>query len=162
MRFDGCAAAAVAALLAAGRARIARGAGFSSAPGLKGLMRNKRPLACLVLTFALALGGAAPAETAKSKAKASAVAAAPAPQCARGNYPGDPVCAWEDDGRNLPTPSARAVRREIPDDVVINDAVSVGSADPIAMAKPPMQSPNRYPTRKKEPVGGGAAVNYKF
>lgn len=125
-------------------------------------MRNKRPVAGLALTLALALGGAAPAETAKSKAKAPAVAAAPAPQCARGNYPGDPVCAWEDDGQTLPTPSARAVRREISDDVVINDSVSVGSADPIAMAKPPVQSPNPYPTRKKEPVGGGAAVNYKF
>ncbi len=54
------------------------------------------------------------------------------------------------------------MRREIPDDVVINDSMSVGSADPIAMAKPPVQSPNPYPTRKKEPVGGGAAVNYRF
>ena len=124
-------------------------------------------MAGLLLTLALLVGGAAMAEPAKSrqtKAKAPAPAAvgAPAPQCARANYPGDPVCDWEDDGHNLPTPSARAVRREIPDDVVINDQVSVSSADPIAMAKPPVQSPNPYPTRKKEPVGGGAAVNYRF
>ena len=120
-------------------------------------------MAGLGLTLALVLGGAATAEPVKSRpTKAAAAAAASVPQCARANYPGDPVCAWEDDGQNLPTPSARAVRREIPDDVVINDSMSVGSADPIAMAKPPVQSPNPYPTRKKEPVGGGAAVNYRF
>lgn len=113
---------------------------------------------------ALVIGGAATAETQKVRhAKAKPAAAAqPKPDCPRANYPGDPVCAWDDDGQNLPTPSARAVRREIPDDVVINDQVSVGSADPIAMAKPPVQSANPYPTRKKEPVGGGAAVNYRF
>jgi len=82
--------------------------------------------------------------------------------CARANYPGDPVCAWEDDGGDLPTPSARAVRREIPDDVVINDQVSLSGADPVAMAKPPAAAGNPYPVRKKEPVGGGAAVNYRF
>lgn len=128
-------------------------------------MRYKRPLAGLVLTLALVVGGAATAEPTKSrqtKAKAPAATAAAKPECARANYPGDPVCAWDDDGQNLPTPSARAVRREIPDDVVINDSVSVGSADPVAMAKPPVQSANPYPIRKKEPVGGGAAVNYKF
>lgn len=120
-------------------------------------------MAGLVLTLALLVGGAATAEPAKSgQAKARASAAAAKPDCARANYPGDPVCAWEGDGQNLPTPSARAVRREIPDDVVINESVSVSSADPIAMAKPPVQSPNPYPTRKKEPVGGGAAVNYRF
>lgn len=124
-------------------------------------------MAGLLLTLALLVGGAAMAEPAKSRqtkatAPAPAVAAAAKPDCARANYPGDPVCAWEDDGQNLPTPSARAVRREIPDDVVISDSVSVSSADPIAMAKPPVQSPNPYPTRKKEPVGGGAAVNYRF
>lgn len=128
-----------------------------------GRMRPLRPpagwaLALLVLAF----GGAATAETTKAKhAKAKATAAAK-PDCPRANYPGDPVCAWDDDGQNLPTPSARAVRREIPDDVLINDAVSLSSADPVAMAKPPVQSANPYPTRKKEPVGGGAAVNYRF
>lgn len=123
-------------------------------------MRNKRPIAGLVLTLALLVGGAGTAEPAKSR-QAKAPAAAK-PDCARANYPGDPVCAWEGDGQNLPTPSARAVRRDIPDDVVINESVSVSSADPIAMARPPVQSPNPYPTRKKEPVGGGAAVNYRF
>ena len=113
---------------------------------------------------ALTIGGTATAETQKvrhAKAKPAATAQSK-PDCPRANYPGDPVCAWDDDGQDLPTPSARAVRREIPDDVVINDQVSVGSADPIAMAKPPVQSANPYPTRKKEPVGGGAAVNYRF
>lgn len=130
-------------------------------------MRNKPPVAGLVLTLALLVGGAAMAEPPKSrqgkaKAPAPTTAAAAKPDCARANYPGDPVCAWEGDGQNLPMPSARAVRREIPDDVLINESVSVSSADPIAMAKPPVQSPNPYPTRKKEPVGGGAAVNYRF
>ena len=126
--------------------------------------RNSRPLAGLALALiVLASGGAATAETTKAKhASARPPAAAAKPDCPRANYPGDPVCAWDGDGQNLPTPSARAVRREIPDDVVINDAVSLGSADPVAMAKPPVQSANPYPTRKKEPVGGGAAVNYRF
>ncbi|MFO1134210.1 MAG: hypothetical protein U1E30_03250 [Rhodoblastus sp.] len=116
-------------------------------------------MAGLGLTLALVLGGAATAEPAKSRqTKAPAAAAASAPQCARANYPGDPVCAWEDDGQNLPTPSAH--RRGGPDDVVINDSMSVGGADDHdgqaarAIAEP-------YPTRK-EPVGGGAAVNYRF
>ena len=127
-------------------------------------MRHMAGLAALFLSLSLSLGGAALADTPKTKSSKAKPAAAVAakPECPRSNYPGDPVCAWEGDGQNLPTPSARAVRREIPDDVVINDAVSVGSADPIAMAKPPVQSANPYPTRKKEPVGGGAAVNYRF
>ncbi len=132
------------------------------------LMRSRRPLAALVLgLLCVGFGEAAaePAKTKRGKDNASSVArtvapAAPTAACARASYPGDPVCAWEDpDGKNLPTPSARAVRREIPDDVVINDKMSVGSADPVAMAKPPVQAANPYPVRKKEPVGGGAAVN---
>ncbi|HMN73709.1 MAG TPA: hypothetical protein PKA55_17760 [Rhodoblastus sp.] len=121
----------------------------------------------LLAAFCLAVGGAAaePAKTKRGK-EMSAAAGAPAPTarkpgCARANYPGDPVCAWEDD-RSLPTPSARAVRREVSDDVVVNDKVSVGAADPVAMAKPPAAAGNPYPVRKKEPVGGGAAVNYRF
>ena len=89
-------------------------------------------------------------------------APAPKPDCPRANYPGDPICAWEDDGKNLPTPSARAVRREIPDDVMINDQMSLSGADPVAMGRPPAVAGNPYPVRKKEPLGGGAAVNYKF
>ena len=46
--------------------------------------------------------------------------------------------------------------------VIVNDKMSVGSADPVAMGKPPATAGNPYPVRKKEPVGGGAAVNYKF
>lgn len=133
-------------------------------------MRTLRASAGLVLALiGFVLAGPASAGTrAKKDAHAEpahVAAAAPAqpkkPDCPRANYPGDPVCAWEDD-QALPTPSARAVRREIPDDVVINDKVSVGSADPVAMARPPVQSANPYPVRKKEPVGGGAAVNYRF
>ncbi|MCC2110581.1 MAG: hypothetical protein KDJ16_00945 [Hyphomicrobiales bacterium] len=124
----------------------------------------------LVAALCLAVCGAAAAEPARAKHGRTRPAAAAGEDaagkqrqtCPRANYPGDPVCAWDDDGRNLPTPSASAVRREIPDDVVISDKMSVGGADPVAMAKPPVQSSNPYPVRKKEPVGGGAAVNYRF
>lgn len=117
------------------------------------------PLACALV---LALGGAATAgQPSRAARQAPAPASAPKPDCPRANYPGDPVCAWEDD-LALPTPSARAVRREIPDDVVINDQMSLSGADPVAMGKPPAVAGNPYPVRKKEPIGGGAAVNYRF
>lgn len=114
--------------------------------------------------FALAGGGGVAAQTAGRQARAEhkPAHAAKAQGCPRANYPGDPVCAWEDDGGNLPTPSARAVRKPVADDVRINDDMSVSSADPVAMGKPPVPSTNPYPVRKKEPVGGGAAVNYRF
>lgn len=121
----------------------------------------------LILTaFLLGLLSPAGAAFADPSAHAGSKAAAARPvartaDCPRANYPGDPVCAWEDD-QALPTPSARAVRRDLPDDILINDNMSLGAADPVAMAKPPVQSANPYPVRKKEPVGGGAAVNYRF
>ena len=116
------------------------------------------------LAISLAMCGTGAAEPAKPRQgkPAAAAAAVNGRECARASYPGDPVCAWEDDGGNLPTPSARAVRQQVPDDVIINDALSVSGADPVAMAKPPVQSANPYPVRKKEAVGGGAAVNYRF
>ena len=126
------------------------------------------PKTGLYLAVAAALVFACADATAAEKsapAKAGSTPAAKAASkldCPRANYPGDPVCAWEDDGQNLPTPSARAVRREIPDDVIINDQMSVSGADPVAMGKPPAVAGNPYPVRKKEPVGGGAAVNYRF
>ena len=126
------------------------------------------PKTGLYLAVAAALVFACAGATAAEKsapAKAGSTPAAKAASrldCPRANYPGDPVCAWEDDGKNLPTPSARAVRREIPDDVVINDQMSVSGADPVAMGKPPAAAGNPYPVRKKEPLGGGAAVNYRF
>lgn len=125
-------------------------------------MRDKfRPMILLLGLLGLAgTASADPASRDRHKAAASPPAAKAA-ECARANYPGDPICAWEDD-QALPTPSVRAVRREIPDDIVINDQVSLGAADPVVMARPPVQSANPYPVRKKEPVGGGAAVNYRF
>lgn len=132
------------------------------------LARPKTGL-CLAAVAALVFactGARASEKPARAKAKPAHAKSEPAPaakaDCPRANYPGDPVCAWEDDGQNLPTPSARAVRREIPDDVIINDQMSVSGADPVAMGKPPAVAGNPYPVRKKEPVGGGAAVNYKF
>ncbi|HRY04557.1 MAG TPA: hypothetical protein P5256_15610 [Beijerinckiaceae bacterium] len=125
-------------------------------------MRNSPFIAsALVCALAVAGGGAAMAGQATRVARPAHVAA-PKPDCPRANYPGDPICAWEDDGKNLPTPSARAVRREIPDDVMINDQMSLSGADPVAMGRPPAVAGNPYPVRKKEPLGGGAAVNYKF
>ncbi|MFV0280542.1 MAG: hypothetical protein ACK5JM_07260 [Rhodoblastus sp.] len=137
----------------------------------------------LALSFALAGAGPAAAERAKKsreKANTTTVAKSPAGvkstagarsvarvksakrECERANYPGDPVCAWESDGENLPTPSPGAVRHEISDDMELDERTSIGSADPVAMGKPPVQTSNPYPIRKKEPIGGGAALNYKF
>ncbi len=126
-------------------------------------MSAHRPIAGSILCLLFAFGGTATAAGSpkREKDKPAATAAAKKPECARANYPGDPVCGW-DDSDNLPTPSARAVRREVADDVIVNDKMSVGSADPVAMGKPPATAGNPYPVRKKEPVGGGAAVNYKF
>lgn len=127
-------------------------------------MSSHRPIAGSILCLLFALDGTATAAGSPKheKDRPATTAAAKKPECARANYPGDPVCGRNDDGKDLPTPSARAVRREVADDVIVNDKMSVGSADPVAMGKPPATAGNPYPVRKKEPVGGGAAVNYRF
>ena len=119
--------------------------------------------AIAVLTL-VALVAALPAG-AKTKAKtAPTPTAAAAPDCPRAAYKGDPVCFGEDDGSNLPTPSAGAVDRgESKHDVRINDSVSVRGTTDIRSSdknKYYLNNPQRSP--HAQDVGGGAGVQYKF
>ena len=123
-----------------------------------------RPILLAALAVLAAAGAAA--ET-KPVRKAKPVAAAPgpaAPDCPRASYKGDPVCFGEEDGKSLPTPSASAIWREKSDDVRLSDEMTVSGADPAQMKKTPVDQylNNPNPNPRKQTVGGGAAVNYKF
>lgn len=125
-------------------------------------MRRIVLVACAVL---LAAGAAAETKPAR-KAKAAPVAAPgpAAPDCPRAAYKGDPVCFGEEDGKSLPTPSAGAIWRDKSDDVRLNDEMTVSGADPAQMKKTPVDQylNNPNPNPRKQTMGGGAAVNYKF
>ena len=92
---------------------------------------------------ALTIGGTATAETQKvrhAKAKPAATAQSK-PDCPRANYPGDPVCAWDDDGQNLPTPSARAVRPPatmMRPSAVLRAALGVNASVPMGVNETPL------------------------
>lgn len=127
-------------------------------------MRSRTMRSALRAAVACALGASATlalAERAKPGAGTRPAPGAKAPDCPRASYKGDPVCFGED-GRNLPTPSARAVRREAPDDVRLNDEISVSGADPKAMSRRPVYLNLPDPRPRKPEVGGGATMNYRF
>ena len=121
-------------------------------------------LAAIPFLALLASACAAPAQAEKAARAKQPAPAAAAPDCPRAAYKGDPVCFGEDDGRNLPTPSAGAVRRSTADDVRVSDDVSISGADPKQMKKTPVDQylNNPNPNPRKQDVGGGAAVNYRF
>lgn len=120
-------------------------------------MRRFLLVACAALFAASAAAETRPAR----KAKAAPVAA---PDCPRASYKGDPVCFGEEDGKSLPTPAASAIWRDKSDDMRINDEMTVSGADPAQMRKTPVDQylNNPNPNPRKQPVGGGAAVNYRF
>ena len=118
---------------------------------------------CGSVTLAAA-GQARPAKAPRAgQARAAAKPPEPvaAPECPRAAYKGDPVCFGED-GRNLPTPSARAVFREPSDDIRVNDAVSLSGADPKAMSRRPVPLNLPNPRPRKPEVSGGATMNVRF
>jgi hypothetical protein len=83
--------------------------------------------------------------------------------CARGAYPGDPVCFGEDDARTLPMPSTSASRPDVQPGVRVNDDVTVqGRSDMTLSKKMPVYLNNPDPSPHSQDVSGGAAVNYRF
>lgn len=124
--------------------------------------------AALILAALFAAGPAGAKSKPKDKPQAApTLAAAPGPavpDCPRAAYKGDPVCFGENDARNLPTPSARAIWREKSDEIQINEQVSVINADPKQMKKTPVDQylNNPNPNPRKQGVSGGAGVNYRF
>jgi hypothetical protein len=127
----------------------------------------KFPAFVALTVAALFAAGPAGAKPKDKPQAAPALAAAPGPaipDCPRAAYKGDPVCFGENDARNLPTPSAGAIWREKSDDVHLGDGVTVSGADPEQMKKTPVDQylNNPNPNPRKQKVGGGAAVNYKF
>jgi hypothetical protein len=116
----------------------------------------------LTLTLGLVLAtSAASAETRKAQAKQARSSAEAAPDCPRASYKGDPVCFGES-ADALPTPSAGAIHREKSDAVRVSDEISVSGADPKDMSKRPVNLNVPNPNPRRQDVGGGAAVNYKF
>jgi hypothetical protein len=104
-------------------------------------------------------------KAAQSRARAAAAARPPGPaipDCPRAAYKGDPVCAGADGSDELPTPSASAVPRERSEAVQVSDDITLTGSDPKDLAKRPVNLNVPNPNPRRQDVGGGAAVNYKF